>query len=257
MAAVTAIGDKAFVLKNGVWTDTTFDSDLMTATPLPFPSVQFTDFLLAHPETGKYFALGANVIVVIDGTAYETIAGDPNEVPSPPPAANTEPVREPVTSAPPADAGEVYTTLTVDVTAGVAPLEVNFSGELVGGPDDNRDYYCVEHVFNFGDGISQSAIPGCIEWQPGTVIERRYTANYVYEAPGEYEVTFSLGGTQSEPVTIVVVSPEEASKISAQNTSPDESPQNAPSDENTSGSSCLIGLLPLSLLLGVVSLRRK
>jgi len=256
-AAVTAVGDKAFVLKNGVWTDTTFDPNVMTTTPLPFPSVQFTDFLLAHPEAGKYFALGANVIVVINGTAHETVAGDPNEVPPSSPTDAVEPVREPVTSAPPANAGEVYTTLTADVAQGVAPLEVNFSGELVGGSDDNRDYYCVEHVFSFGDGISQSAIPGCIEWQPGTTVERRYTANYVYETPGEYEVTFSLDGTQSEPVTIVVLSPDEASTMSAQNAPAEVSPNNAQAGDNEGNSSCLIGLLPLSLLVGAVSLRRK
>jgi Ca-activated chloride channel family protein len=255
MAAVTTIGSKAFVLKNGIWTDTTFDPNQMTTTRLPFPSAQFTDFLLAHPEAGKYFALGANVIAVINGTAYETVAGDSTE--APPPAPATEPAREPVTSAPPANAGEVYTTLTADVAKGVAPLEVNFNGELIGGPDDNRDYYCVEHVFNFGDGISQAAMPDCIEWQPGTKIERDYTANYVYEKPGEYEVTFSLGGTQSEPVTLVVLSSEEASTIPPQNTPAEVTSDNAQPGQNTGGSSCLFGLLPLSLLGVVISLRRK
>jgi hypothetical protein len=229
----------------------------MTTTPLPFPSVEFTDFLLAHPEAGKYFALGANVIVVIDGTAYETVEGDPNQMPPPPPATNTEPAREPVTSAPPANAGEVFTTLTIDVAEGVAPLEVNFNGALVGGPDDNQEYYCVEHIFNFGDGISQSAIPGCIEWQPGTKIERRYTANYVYEEPGEYEVTFSLGGMQSEPVNIVVLgTEEEAATTSTQNTSPGLSTYDESSNNNDENSGCLIGLLPLFLLGAVITLRR-
>jgi hypothetical protein len=251
MAAVTAIGDKAFVLKNGIWTDTTFDPDLMTTTPLPFPSIKFNDFLLDHPEVGKYFALGTNVIVVIDGTAYETVEGDPNEIPPPPPATDTEPVREPVTSAPPANVGTVYTTLSVDVAEGVAPLEVNFSGELVGGPDDNRDYYCVEHIFTFGDGISQSAIPGCIEWQPGTTIERRYTANYVYEEPGEYEVTFSLGSTRSEPITIIVK--EETNPVLAQTISGNS----AEPGSESGGLGCLGALIPLSLLGAFVSLRSK
>ncbi len=262
-AAVTAVGDKAFVLKNGVWTDTTFDPTRMATTPLPFPSDRFLQFLTDHPDTGKYFALGSKVIVVIDGIAYETVEGDINDIstplPPPDPAESslsevTEPRSEPITSPPPATAGEVYTTLTVNVTTGDAPLEVNFTGELVGGPDDNRDYYCVESSFDFGDGISQSSIPDCIEWQEGVTIQRRYTANYVYEEPGEYQVTFSLGGTRSEPVTIIVTgaTDEPSESASAQTapvpTEPADNSQAAPA---ASTPTCISGLLLLPLL-GVV-----
>ncbi len=72
-AAVTTVGDKAFVQRDGVWTDTTFDPTTMTTTKLTFPSDEFLQFLTEHPAAGKYFALGARVIVVIDGTAYETV----------------------------------------------------------------------------------------------------------------------------------------------------------------------------------------
>ena len=75
---VTAIGDKAFVLKDGVWTDTTFDPTAMTTTKLPFASDLFLEFLGEHPEAGKYFALGQQVIVVIDGVAYETVPAGVN-----------------------------------------------------------------------------------------------------------------------------------------------------------------------------------
>ncbi|MBN1219244.1 MAG: VWA domain-containing protein [Anaerolineae bacterium] len=267
MAAVTAVGDKAFVLKNGVWTDTVFDPTRMTATPLPFPSNQFSEFLHAHPETGKYFALGSRVIVVVGGTAYETVAGDPDEyvapAASPPenvPAGSTqpEPTGGPVTSLPPANAGEVYTTLTVDVAEGVAPLEVNFTGELVGGRDDNPDYYCVETSIDFGDGISQSSTPSCIEWQEGMEIKRRYTANYVYEEPGEYQVTFSLGGTESEPVTIIVRDEASASETPSAQTDP--AALSGDSDEpagRPGGLGCLGGLLPLSLIGLVIGWRPK
>ncbi len=74
-AAVTTMGDKAFVLRDGIWTDTSFDPTTMTTTQLPFPSDLFLEFLHEHPAAGKYFALGPQVIVVIDGVAYETIAG--------------------------------------------------------------------------------------------------------------------------------------------------------------------------------------
>ena len=74
-AAVTTVGDKAFVLRDGIWTDTSFDPTTMTTTQLPFPSDLFLEFLHEQPEAGKYFALGPQVVVVLDGVAYETIAG--------------------------------------------------------------------------------------------------------------------------------------------------------------------------------------
>jgi hypothetical protein len=143
----------------------------------------------------------------------------------------------------------------------VAPLEVNFTGELVGGPDDNRDYYCVESSFDFGDGISQSSVPGCVEWQAGAEIQRRFAANYVYEEPGEYQATFRLGETESAPVRIVVrdgsAEPVEEEAASAQ-AAPGEDglagggdPANVPVSPN-----CLLGLLPLTLVGVVIGYRR-
>lgn len=69
---VQLVGDKAFVLRDGVWTDTSFDPSRMTTVRLPFGSDAFFEFLAAHPEAGRFFALGERVIVVIDGVAYET-----------------------------------------------------------------------------------------------------------------------------------------------------------------------------------------
>jgi Ca-activated chloride channel family protein len=70
---VRTVGDRAFVLRDGVWTDTTFDPERMTTTQLEFGSSAFLDFLAQHPTAGRYFALGERVIVVIDGVAYESV----------------------------------------------------------------------------------------------------------------------------------------------------------------------------------------
>jgi PKD repeat protein len=204
---VQIVGDRAFVLDSGVWTDTTFDPTRMSTVRLPFGSDAFFDLLADHPEAGRYLAVGERVIVVINGVAYETVASDeeaPQSAPSPlsdepPPSSDL-----PLTSPPPDDAGEVYVALSADVVEGDAPLTVSFTGQLVGGRDNNRDYYCVESAFEFGDGMVQSAIPGCIEWTPEAEIQREYSASYVYDEPGVYQVVFSLGGSQSEPLTILV-----------------------------------------------------
>ena len=71
-AAVTTVGSKAFVLHDGVWTDTTFNPSTMTTIELPFGSEVFFELLALQPELGQYFALGERVIVVADGVAYES-----------------------------------------------------------------------------------------------------------------------------------------------------------------------------------------
>ncbi len=260
---VQIVGDRAFVLKDGVWTDTTFDPTRMSTVKLPFGSDTFFDFLADHPEAGRYFAIGQSVIVVVDGVAYETVASDEAPQSVLPPSSDEPPSPDrPVTSPPPDDAGEVYTTLSANVVEGMAPLTVNFTGRLVGGPDNNRDYYCVESAFEFGDGMVQSAIPGCVVWTPETEIQREYSASYVYDKPGIYQAIFSLGGAQSEPLTIVVQDRKEAQA--------DESPIPPGAGDETedvsqvesqglTGRLCLgsLGLVLLPLVGGVRAFRRR
>ncbi|MDL1896494.1 VWA domain-containing protein, partial [Anaerolineae bacterium CFX7] len=64
-------GDKAFILRNGVWTDTTFVPEKMTTTKIPFGSAQYFDLLTQHPDWNKYVAVGERVIFVVNGVAYE------------------------------------------------------------------------------------------------------------------------------------------------------------------------------------------
>jgi Ca-activated chloride channel family protein len=70
------IGDKTFVNNKGVWMDTTFDTQKMKTQQVAFQSADYYKLLDARPEWGRYFAAGNQVIVVVDGTAYEVI--DPN-----------------------------------------------------------------------------------------------------------------------------------------------------------------------------------
>ena len=277
---VTAVGEKAFVFRDGIWTDTTFEPSTMTTTSLPFPSDKFFEFLGSQPQAGQYFALGSQVIVVIDGVAYETVVGEVDQIPDrielDQAPAEVEPSANgsaPVTAQPAAEAGEIHTTLTASVIEGAAPLEVTFAGELVGGADDNQDFYCVESTFDFGDGVTQSAIPGCIEWQPGVEVQRRYAASYIYEKPGTYQVVFQLGQAASEPITILVRDQAAASaeardepNLDAENeavTEP-EITQSATDDEapepvqlSLRNLSCLTGLVMLAALGAVVDRRRS
>jgi Ca-activated chloride channel family protein len=67
-------GDKTFILQGGVWMDTTYNPDTMTTTRLVFLSDAYFDFLQEHPEAAAYFAVGENIIVVIDSQAIEVVA---------------------------------------------------------------------------------------------------------------------------------------------------------------------------------------
>ena len=73
---VQSVGGKTFFLRDGVWTDSTFDPDTMTTQPLPFLSDAYFALLTEHPELGEFFALGERVIVVVEGTAYEVTAAE-------------------------------------------------------------------------------------------------------------------------------------------------------------------------------------
>jgi Ca-activated chloride channel family protein len=71
--AVRYVLDKAFVLKDGVWIDTTFDAARMKPVQVAFASTAYFALLDKRPALRRYFALGENVIVVLDGKAYQVI----------------------------------------------------------------------------------------------------------------------------------------------------------------------------------------
>ncbi len=68
---IQTVGDKTFLLQNGVWTDTTFAPDTMTTQKVVFLSDAYFELLAAQPDLAEYFALGERVIVVLDDIAYE------------------------------------------------------------------------------------------------------------------------------------------------------------------------------------------
>jgi hypothetical protein len=219
-AEVKQVGDKAFVLHEGTWIDTTFDPKRMKTTKVGFASESYFALLRAHPEWGKYFALGRHVIVVLDGVAYEIEEGE----------------FEPEDISP----EEIKLVLTADVTEGEAPLTVNFTAELIGGPDNNPDYYCVEQEFDFGDGIKMAVFPHCEEYTPDVVIQRHFTTSYTYEEAGTYVARFRLRDLESNPVTVVVISPY-----------PTPTPAPAEVGKPICGGLFAILLFPLIVLLGL------
>ena len=95
------VGDKTFLLKNGVWTDTQFDPTTMQTLKVGFASDEYFKLAASRSEAAGAFALGVNVIVVIGDRAYEVIQGaSPNPIDIPTPI--IEPTNQPASAPTPA-----------------------------------------------------------------------------------------------------------------------------------------------------------
>lgn len=70
-APVQMVGNKTFLLRNNVWTDTQFDPSKMTTKKIEFGSEAYFTLVAHDPAIGKYLALGTRVIFVVNGVAYE------------------------------------------------------------------------------------------------------------------------------------------------------------------------------------------
>jgi Ca-activated chloride channel family protein len=66
-------GNRAFVLRDGVWTDTAYDP-AMTTNDVSFASDAYFALLSDHPDLGPAFALGQQVLVVVGEQAYRVTA---------------------------------------------------------------------------------------------------------------------------------------------------------------------------------------
>ncbi len=67
------VGDKTFFLQGEIWIDSLYDAVAITVTDIGFGSDVYYQLLTTRPEWGKYFALGEQVIFVVDGEAYQIV----------------------------------------------------------------------------------------------------------------------------------------------------------------------------------------
>lgn len=67
------VGSKNFVQQNAIWTDSEFQPDTMTPVQVVFLSDEYFDLLAQYPEIAPYLAIDDEVIVVIEGIAYQVV----------------------------------------------------------------------------------------------------------------------------------------------------------------------------------------
>ncbi len=75
-----------------------------------------------------------------------------------------------------------------------SPASILFTAELKGG-DDVEELYCPEVEWEWGDGGKSVTEADCDPWTDGASIERRFTANHVFQRAGTYKVKVTLRKT--------------------------------------------------------------
>ena len=81
-----------------------------------------------------------------------------------------------------------------------SPASVLFTAELKGG-DDVEELYCPEVEWEWGDGGKSVTEADCDPWAEGAAIERRFTANHVFQRAGLYKVKVTLRKTGRDMIS--------------------------------------------------------
>lgn len=71
--AIKAVGDRTFILREGVWIDTTYDPEEMEPIEIEFLSEEYFELLAEDERVAEFYALGEQVIFVLDDVAYQII----------------------------------------------------------------------------------------------------------------------------------------------------------------------------------------
>lgn len=71
ISPIQTVGDKTFLLRNNVWTDSQFDPSKMATRKIEFGSEAYFALSANNAGWGKYIALGSRVIFVANNVAYE------------------------------------------------------------------------------------------------------------------------------------------------------------------------------------------
>ncbi len=118
---VQVVGSRTFVLSGGKWVDTAFDPDTMQATKVEFLSTDYFALVADNPELANAFSLGAQVIALANGAAYEVVSSSTGvqqvtSTSTPTPSISQQPTKTPVAPTRP--------TLTPTVNPPEAPFSL-------------------------------------------------------------------------------------------------------------------------------------
>lgn len=75
-APLQVVADRTFLWRDGTWIDTTYNPDEMEPVQIEFLSDEYFDLLDLDERVALFFALGEQIIFVLDGTAYEIVSAE-------------------------------------------------------------------------------------------------------------------------------------------------------------------------------------
>ena len=91
-------------------------------------------------------------------------------------------------------------TITAAPRQGFTPLRITFRGELQGADSNEERFYCLQEIWDFGDGAKSSEKPNCDPYSAESKIKTEFFKEHVYEKEGRYTVRFFLGEEDNETI---------------------------------------------------------
>ena len=95
---------------------------------------------------------------------------------------------------------------------GFMPMRVSFNVDLQGVSENDKEYYCLQEEWDFGDGAVSAEQPNCDNFEEGkTKANTHFFAEHIFEDSGNYTVRFKLGDPpkiRSNQVGVVVLERE-------------------------------------------------
>jgi hypothetical protein len=91
-------------------------------------------------------------------------------------------------------------TITASPRQGFTPLRVTLRGQLTGVDANSQEYYCLQEIWDFGDGAKSSEKPNCDPYSTDSKVKKEFFIDHVYEKEGRYTVRFFLGEEDNETI---------------------------------------------------------
>ncbi|HPH96208.1 MAG TPA: VIT domain-containing protein [Anaerolineaceae bacterium] len=134
---VRIIGSRTFVLKDGLWIDTTYDPQKQTPQKVNFLSDDYFKLAQTSPDLAAALALGDRVLVVVGSDAYEVVtdgaSSGPLTISTPEPTPTGRPIPTPITGDPiPTREGtQTSSQPTPEATRAAGPSPLGCPGALI------------------------------------------------------------------------------------------------------------------------------
>jgi hypothetical protein len=76
--------------------------------------------------------------------------------------------------------------------------------EIVGGPDNNKDYWCATINWSDGEASTGMAIVDRVSWAPSVQVQREWAQAATYSEPRTYEASVQFARLPDERITVTV-----------------------------------------------------